>query len=216
MRFIDFYGVKLLAKLQDCWRFVQPFEPLTHEFIISHAKEGDIFLDVGAHVGIYAVKLARKVSKVIALEPEPQNYGFLYRNILVNGLGDKIIALPVAASDRNGYAYLYIKSHSGAHSLEDSKNYRRIAKVITMRIDTLLRILNIKGVDIVKIDVEGHENRVIRGMSELLKHRPPRILIVETKKDNSGLLETLTKLDYKVIILDCWNFTCNYGFYKME
>jgi len=97
MRFIDFYGVKLLAKLQDCWRFVQPFEPLTHEFIVSHAKEGDIFLDVGAHVGIYAVKLARKVSKVIALEPEPQNYGFLYRNILVNGLGDKIIALPVAA-----------------------------------------------------------------------------------------------------------------------
>jgi len=76
-------------------------------------------------------------------------------------LSDKVMALPVAAWDRDGHADLYVKTLSGAHSLEDSKSYKKKVKVITMRIDTLLRILK---VDMVKIDVEGHEDKVIRGL----------------------------------------------------
>jgi len=140
MRFADTQGLKYYAKFQDYWRFVKRFEPLTHEFLTSHVRESDVFLDVGAHIGIYTVKLALKVSKVIALEPEPHNYDLLCKNVLVNGLSDKVIALPIAASDRDGHADLYVKALSGAHSLEDSKGYKKKVKVVTMKIDTLLKI----------------------------------------------------------------------------
>jgi len=163
---------------------------------------------------LFRNKLAQHFSKVIALEPEPQNYGLLYKNVLVNGLSNKVMVLPVAASDRDGYADLYVKACSGAHSLEDSRSARRKVKVITMKIDTLVRILNVQKVDVVKIDVEGHEDRVIMGMNELLRRRPPRVLVVETKKDNHSLREILCQLGYKIIVLDCWDFTCNYGFYR--
>jgi hypothetical protein len=83
-----------------------------------------------------------------------------------------------------------------------------------MKIDTLLRVLNVEKVDVVKIDVEGHENRVIIGMNELLKRRPPKVLVIETRKDNNSLRETFCQLGYKITVLDCWNFTCNYGFYR--
>jgi len=74
--------------------------------------------------------------------------------------------------------------------------------------------LNIEKVDIVKIDVEGHEDKVIRGMEGLLKRKAPRVLVVETKKGNYGLRKALVELGYKVVKLDCWNSTCNYGFYR--
>jgi len=206
--------LKYYAKIQDWWRFAEPFELLTHKFLLSYAKRDDVFLDIGAHVGIYTVKLAQRVSKVIALEPEPQNYRFLYRNILINHLNDKVIALPIAASDRDGYADLCVKTLSGAHTLEDLQNCKRKVKVITLRVDTLLKILDIKKVDIVKIDVEHHESKVINGMSEILANKPPRLLVVETKKNNFQLLETFITLGYKAVVLDHWDSTCNYGFYR--
>lgn len=108
---------------------------------------------------MYTIKAARKASKVIALEPE--NYKFLVKNVVMNGVADKVIALPVAA-DRYSYVDLYVKEFSGVHSLEDSKVCVEKVKVMTMGIDTLPKVLKIDRVDIVKIDVEGHENKVIK------------------------------------------------------
>ena len=74
--FVDAEGFRYYAEVQDWWRFAKPFEPLTYEFLVKNAEENDVFIDVGAHIGLYTVKLARRVSKVISLEPEPRNYGF--------------------------------------------------------------------------------------------------------------------------------------------
>jgi len=216
MLFIDYRGLKYLAKIQDCWRFTRPFEPLTSEFLVGNAEENDVFLDIGAHVGIHAIRLAQEVSKVIALEPEPENYSLLYRNIFINNLSGKFIVLPIAISDRDGYAYLCLKTSSGAHTLEDSVNCRKRVKIITLRIDTLLKVLKVSKVDIVKIDVEGHENKVVNGMERLLNYNPPRILVIETKKDNTNLRESLIEKGYRVQVLDCWNSMCNYGFYMAK
>uniref|UniRef100_A0A7C5YSY5 FkbM family methyltransferase n=1 Tax=Ignisphaera aggregans TaxID=334771 RepID=A0A7C5YSY5_9CREN len=215
IRFTDSQGLKYYAKIQDWWRFAKPFEPLTHKFLFEHARKSDVFLDVGAHIGIYTIRLGLRVSRIIALGPEPQNYNFIYRNILVNHLNDKVIALPVAASDKDSHAYLCVKTFSGDHTLEDSRNCKKRIKVITVRIDTLLKILNIEKVDIIKIDVEHHENKVINGMNGLLSNNPPRILVIETRKNNSDLQKLFIELGYKVVVLDSQNSSCNYGFYKM-
>jgi len=89
-------------------------------------------------------------------------------------------------------------------------------KIITLRVDTLLRILKIDNVDIVKIDVEGHETRVINGMYGLLSSNSPRVLVIEISKKNLYLLKMLVELGYNVVKLDCWDLGCNYGFYLMK
>ncbi len=215
--FVDAVGFRYYAEVQDWWRFAKPFEPLTHKFLVKNAEDNDVFLDVGAHIGIYTVRLARRVAKVIALEPEPRNFNFLLKNIANNGIDNKVDAMPIAASDRDGYAYLCITKSSGAHSLEDLGTCAEKVKVVTLRIDTLLRILNMDGVDIVKIDVEGHEDKVLNGMSNLLICNPPRILVVEITRKNTDLLEFLAERGYKNILLDCWGSSvCNYGFYLVR
>ena len=216
IRFIDANGLKYYARFQDLWRFIKPFEPLTHEFLVKNAKESDVFLDIGAHIGMYSIRLAQKVSKVIALEPEPKNYSFLYKNILVNNLSNKVIPLPIAVSDKDGYANLCIRISSGASTLEDSLNCKRKTKIITLTVDTLLKILKIWKVDMIKIDVEGHEARVINGMRRLLSYNPPRVLVIEIRKRNLYLLKMFAELGYNIVKLDCWDSECNYGFYLME
>jgi FkbM family methyltransferase len=213
IKFIDDNGLKYYARFQDSWRFNKPFEPLTYEFFMKNAKESDLFLDIGAHVGIYSIKLAQKVSKVIALEPEPKNYGFLYKNVFINNLSNKVIPLPIAASDKDGYADLCVRVSSGAHTLEDSLNCKRKMKIIILRVDTLLRTLKIEKVNMIKIDVEGHETRVIDGMYRLLSYNPPRVLVIEIQKKNLYLLKMFVELGYNVVKLDCYNSACNYGFY---
>jgi len=106
---------------------------------------------------------------------------------------------------------------SGAHSLEDLGKCVEKIKVVTLKVDTLLKILNIKKIDIVKIDVEGHESKVINGMNKLLNYNPPRALVIETKRKNSDLREYLTtERGYRAVVLDCWNTICNYGFYMVK
>jgi len=212
----DSEGLKYRVRVQGLWRFSRPFEPLTSKFLISNVDESDTFLDVGAHIGIYIIKLAQRVSKVIALEPEPENYSFLYKNVLINNLSDKVIVLPIAASDRDGYACLCIKMSSGAHTLEDSVSCRKRIRVITLKVDTLLKVLGIGKVNIVKIDVEGHEDKVINGMKRLLSYNPPRILVIETRRDNLSLRELIIEKGYRVQVLDRRNSTCNYDFYMIR
>jgi len=102
---------------------------------------------------------------------------------------------------------------SGAHTLEDSVGCRKRIRVITLKVDTLLKVLRIGKVDVVKIDVEGHEDKVINGMKRLLNYNPPRVLVIETRRDNLSLRELIIEKGYRVQVLDCWNSTCNYGFY---
>jgi FkbM family methyltransferase len=209
-------GFRFYAKIQDWWRFSKSFEPLTYKFLTSNTESSDIFLDVGAHIGLYTIRLAEKFQKVVALEPEPQNYTLLYRNVVMYGLNNKVLVLPIAAPDKNGYAILCIKISSGAHTLENNINCKRKMKILSLKIDTLLRLLNIDRTDVIKIDVEGHENKVINGMYRLLHFHPPRILVIETRRENSELREFFARLGYRVFMLDCWNSTCNYGFYLVK
>ena len=66
--YVDLYGFKYYVRIQDHWRFTKPFEPLTNKFLARNATESDVFLGIGAR----------------RLEPEPENYSFLYRNIHMN------------------------------------------------------------------------------------------------------------------------------------
>ena len=148
-------------------------------------SEGDVFVDIGAHVGRYSILASRKASKVIAIEADPNIYHRLLMNIELNN-AENIDAVNEAAWHREETLKFHRGDFSGHGTLKEGLPDRRYTGNIQIQAeatDTILRSLNVPGVDWVKIDVEGAEHEVLRGLKETLEAHRAR-LIVELMKPN--------------------------------
>ena len=137
-------------------------------------KEGMNIIDIGANVGVYTVLAAEKVGKngkVIAVEPEPKNYKRLIENINLNGFKN-IIPQNIALTDHEGSERLYLSSSSGSHSLSPKEDTISSIEVSLKTLDNLLEELNLKKIDIIKIDTEGSEIPILKGAEKTLKTNP--------------------------------------------
>lgn len=150
-------------------------------------------IDVGAHMGGYSLFLARICEKVIAVEPQEAVRRVLLRNVRLNKIGNVII-LPYAASSESGRTVTIVGSGDLARVMP------RPGNVLTIRIDDVVdRFFPHSGPEFVKIDVEGHELEVLKGMTRTLKERRP-ILLIEVWEKNAGDLINLLKSSGYIII----------------
>lgn len=165
-------------------------------------QKNGIVVDVGAHIGIFSVKAARKVSnqgRVIAIEPEKENYSLLVTNKKTNNL-ENIISIHGALADRSGIARLYShKGHNGMFSIvaKHSSNY---AEVPLLTLDGLSRKLNFREVDFLKIDAEGAEMEILKGGRRMLQRSNAKIVVAGYHKpaDNPRVIASfLRSLGYK-------------------
>lgn len=175
-------------------------ESLIHPHVLGLLPEGGVFLDIGAHVGNYTLRAARKASRVIAIEANPDTATRLLDNIELNELGNVQIYI-VAAWDEA--TELHLSSPTG-HGRDGSTQVRPgpggdtgpARRTSAVRLDELL--IDEPRIDVVKIDVEGADLHVLRGMAALLaEHRP--VLFIEDhsvygmyeRADLNALLEEL-------------------------
>jgi FkbM family methyltransferase len=164
-------------------------EPSTIEWLRS-IPAGAVLADIGANVGMYSVfaALARE-ARVYAFEPEAENYALLNANIRLNGVGERVLAFCAALSDRAGIDKLYLSealAGGSCHSLGAEVGFdlkpRRAAftqGAIALRFDDLVDQGAVPVPAFVKIDVDGFEHKVLRGMEETLRNTQVRSLIVE-------------------------------------
>lgn len=139
---------------------VKPIEPLELSVMARLMRSGDTFVDVGSHVGLYALAAIGAVGsagRVFALEPDPVNAGIIRQ--LMSHTGVEVLEL--AASDRSGEVLL-----SRAGDLEASVEHGDGGtKVRCDRLDAILPPSKLTGGALhVKIDVERHEVSVLEGM----------------------------------------------------
>lgn len=151
--------------------------PFHEEWIwkILKPNRGEVFIDIGAHIGKYSLPLSRRASLVIAIEPHPLNYEKLLLNINKNGIKN-VIPLNIAAWKEDCIINLNIRSFSGGHSIKIHEGLNSI-KVKARKIDTIVENLKLDKVDWVKIDVEAAETEVIMGMKKVLEKYKPKIII---------------------------------------
>lgn len=151
-------------------------------------KPGDTVIDVGAHIGLFTLKACSTMGPeglIIAVEPEPYNLSLLNLNVAINKLNNVVI-MPYAAMDYDGYARLYLHDLSTLHSTLYKSN--RYINVPCLTLDTMLK--HLARIDLLKIDVEGAEVKVLKGASRVL--RRTRNVIIEVHEN--ALLEEVRNL----------------------
>jgi len=195
------------------------YEECYHKILSNVLTEDSIFIDVGAHLGTFTLRAARKCINglVLAFEPDPRVYPFLLRNIMLNNLKN-VIALPIALHNRRGTSRFYVSKISGIstlmqyHHIMDVRNAEEVI-VPTLPLDDVVEIVDISRVDIIKIDVEGAEHYVIEGATKTIeRHRPILLIEFHGKEQWKEVARTLATLGYEIIVLHkypfceyCWN-----------
>ncbi|HID18118.1 TPA: FkbM family methyltransferase [Candidatus Bathyarchaeota archaeon] len=132
-------------------------------------KEGDVIVDVGAHIGYYtllAAALIGKNGKVYAFEPEPLSFSILTRNVKENNFNDRVILVKRAVSDKTAKVKLFPlnKNLRSYVTLPSGKT----VDIETTTLDEFFEDKNWK-VDVVKIDVDGAESLVFSGMKKIVE-----------------------------------------------
>ncbi|MFC1601740.1 FkbM family methyltransferase, partial [Candidatus Sumerlaeota bacterium] len=161
------------------------------------------FFDIGANTGVFSL-LACAVNptvKVTAFEPAPGTFEFLDRNVELNGWGDRCQLEKKAVSDSIGSAPFHVPntiSASGNSSLDPAGYHGIPGDVITVPVTTVDAVAEKLGrPDLVKIDVEGFEDKVLQGMAGALGSAQVA-LIVECNPDGpcAEVERILTEFNY--------------------
>lgn len=171
-------------------------EPQATRYLQSILKPDWVVVDIGANIGYYALQEARVVEKVIALEPAPENYRTLQANVGLNRYGNAQV-IRLAIGDCKGEIGFELSRACNWNSVSPAGGD---IKVSIVPLDSLL---DGHKVDFVRMDVEGYEMKVLKGMAGILRYNRPRMFI-EVHRDklrNYGssqreLLEYLAQFGY--------------------
>jgi len=157
------------------------YEDVVRGACLRDLRDGMTFLDIGAHVGLYAVPAAKAVGptgSVIAVEPDPHNRSLLMTNVEANG-ATNVTVVGVAISDKAGLLTLHRSAfNTGDHQLFHGGRGRR---GIEVQVETVDRLMAPRGgrVDVIKMDVQGAEAKAFSGMQETLAESPSAVLYAE-------------------------------------
>ncbi len=188
------YGRKFLIDWQqpvDKRLAFEMFEPerITHFMNSIESMAPDMFLDIGAHAGLYSILVNSRVPKAIihAFEPDATNLGQLNANLFLNRLSDKVVVNPFGLSDRDG-SLNFASSGEQTHRAFSRVSEHGGNTVMVRRLDS---VISEEGKRIaIKIDVEGHELAVLRGAEDLLR-RNSCYMQMESALENFGQAKTL-------------------------
>ena len=169
-------------------------EPETIEWINSF-NESDIFWDVGACVGVYSLYAALRKLSVLSFEPAPGNFYVLNKNIEANNMEDRISAFCIAFNDTSKIDYLYMSSleiGNSGHSFAESIDLRgkpfaasSEKSMIGFSVDDFIYQFNPPFPNHIKIDVDGIENKIIKGAKNTLSDRRVKSILVELDSERN-------------------------------
>ena len=184
----------LFTKEPDTLAWIATFEPT------------DVLVDVGANVGMYSVWAAKtRGTRVFGFEPEALNYALLNRNILLNGLEDRVKAYCLALSDTAGLSELHLSQAmigGSCHSVGERVDFKLEPMhpafsqgCVAARLDDLVAGGAIEQPNHIKIDVDGFEHKVAHGAAQVLRDPRLRSLLVEINQNLAVHRELVSGLE---------------------
>ncbi|MGY5151490.1 MAG: FkbM family methyltransferase [Candidatus Nitrosopumilus sp. bin_6a] len=182
--FVEIDGNKLFLDKNDSLNLSinEIYEEFETDLVKKEVHKGDVVVDIGANIGYYTIMFAKLVGnsgKVFAFEPDPTNYELLKKNIEINGFTNVILEQK-ALSDNPEKMMLSLNNENTAGHHLDFKNENSInsIEVDVLSLDDYFSDKNIE-INFIKMDVEGAESNVIKGMSNTLKTSKNLKMMVE-------------------------------------
>ncbi len=170
-------------------------EPETIEWIHTFFHEGDVYYDIGANVGAYALvasKFFKGKVRVYAFEPSFSTFNELCTNVFLNNCQDSIVPLQIALSDHTAVDvlnYNNLTPGGALHALSEAIDYKGdsfqpILKqaVLAFSLDDLVKYLSLPIPNHIKVDVDGIELKILRGARETLTHPLVRTVLLEVEE----------------------------------
>ena len=145
-------------------------------FVLHFLREGDEFIDVGANVGVYSLLAAASGAKSLALEPITATYEQLLDNLYLNRFLDKIDAKNIGVGSQEGELQFSTQSGPTNHVLARGEIDHTALSIPVDRLDVIAADMNPV---MIKMDVEGFEDEVIRGASRLLSQNSLKVVLIE-------------------------------------
>ena len=203
------YGYRYYCKIID-------FAPGREDDIIEHfnPSEGNIVIDVGAHVGRYTLlgsKLVGRTGKVIAVEAHPGNFQLLKRNLQLNKSNNVITLNCAAYSEDNPNLRLFLAGEDRGNTIyntimESRDATKKFVSIRALKLDSIVQDAGIEAHEInwIKIDVEGAEYEVLKGAQNILSNSKEISVLIEVhnvQNDNlhGPILDMLTKHNFSII-----------------
>lgn len=163
------------------------FDRTTVEVLLNFSKPGDVLLDIGANIGYVSACFLQRVprSKAIAVEPQPQIVDLLQSNL--KPFGDKRHKVfPVGLSDIDTSGWLEICDlNRGASKVVDKQSSRTV-EIQLWSARRLFACVRGEKIDLVKIDVESHEETVLKACQAELAHLRPRAIFFEAHSQSAA------------------------------
>ena len=152
------------------------------KMISHHLADGGVFVDVGANIGYYALNAAYLgAEKVIAIEPNPEIVARLNDNIALNNLSSNIAVHDVAVGDKKGVVKLTIGDNDfGSSSIVDHSVGTHHVSVPSVPLLEILKKETVGTACVIKIDIEGMEDRALFPYFEAIKpENYPKLIVME-------------------------------------
>jgi FkbM family methyltransferase len=203
----------------DCLRFATPYgsqfllDPLAYidgivvregfyesevlEALRARLHLGSVLWDIGANFGLHAVTLARLVPEatVVAFEPNPAEHARLFRHRAANT--PHLITSSLALSDSAGLLPLHLgpEGNSGMTTLApwSQASYSGTVMVYAATGDSLISSGSLPAPTVIKLDVEGHESAVLRGLARALAHPSCELVVFEDSPDEATPVKQLLR-----------------------
>ena len=184
---VDAQGSKMYVDSRDIgvapflleWGFYEKYETALFKSVV---RKGMVVVDIGANIGYYtllASHLVGREGKVFAFEPDPSNYELLLKNIEINACTN-VLPVQKAIFSESGRMKLFLdKSNLGGHSLSEA-NVNNSSSIIVgvTRLDDFFKNIDYK-IDVVKMDVQGLEMNVLKGMTDTINQNANLKIITE-------------------------------------
>jgi FkbM family methyltransferase len=158
-----------------------------------------VAIDIGANIGLITLLMAKLVGpsgEVHAFEPNPNLCFRLNKSVSINGMSN-VRLHEVALSDQASEATLFVPENNCGEGALAKRPYfkQQEISVQTMRLDDISLPSPVAAM---KIDVEGHEHKVLRGAERILRDNPPRLIVMETVTGDAAPIELLKNCGYQI------------------
>lgn len=173
--------------------YPQLFEPEECAAFLSQIRPEDVMVDVGAHVGFYSLLASKRAARVLSIEADPKTFRYLERNLAMNRVAN-VRAVQAGVSDRCESLKLFSNDALGdmsAHSFVPGWGRGDAVEVKCFPLIQVMKAHGFDSCDVLKIDVEGFEYRVLKPLFDQAEFRPRLVLVEYYEQRNSGNVRAL-------------------------